>query len=166
MADYNIYIHNLGGTAEQNPIKAWVPGTNQQASPTKAWQEDGGSGGESLSAATSAFKGEVSETITGTAGGAALMKASPVVAAAIAVVGLSIKVNDGIMAYMSKETGNFRIQKNYNNLKATLNAALHPASMWITRLKTELDTKIYNWKQREEELLIGEGDINYSRRKY
>ena len=160
MADYNVYIHSLGGTNEETPTKAWT--TAQQGNPqTTAW---GSLDEGTFSSGISAFKNEVSDTvISGT--NFTLLKSAPVVAAATAVLNLSVKVNEGIMTFMSRETGNFHIQTRYNNLKATLNAGLHPIQTWINHIKSNQETRLYNYRQQQEQLLIGESFVNNSTRK-
>ena len=161
MADYNIYIHNVNGTtADSNETKAWFSNSGSQ---TKAWS--GNTEGESFSGGISAFKSAATDTIIG---GKEMMVArfAPYVAAAIAAVKLTIKVNEQIMTYMTRETGNYKIITNYNNLKSTLNAGLHPINTYINRFKQEQEERLYNQKQEQESLLVGESFNNSLNRRY
>lgn len=163
MADYNIYIHDLSrGSQVESQTKAWKPGSLSQ-SQTQAWNPNPGD--ESFSGAISAFKSEATDTLASGAGMAAA-KYAPAIAAAAAVVKLSIKVFEGVVTYFSRETGNYHFKKVYENLKTTISAGLDPVGTWIAWQKTMQEQRLYNWKQDQERLLIGEGYTNYNDRRY
>lgn len=162
MADYNIYIHDLSrGSQVESQTKAWSPSVPTQ-SPTQAWN----SSGESFSGAVSAFKSEATDTLASSGVGLAVAQYAPAIAAAAAVVKLSIKVFEGVTTYFSRETGNYHIKKGYENLKATINAGLHPVGTWIAWQKAMQEQRLYNWQQEQQRLLIGEGYVNSNDRRY
>lgn len=164
MADYNIYIHDLSrGSQVESQTKAWKPGSLAQ-SQTQPW--DPNPGDESFSGAISAFKSEATDTLASSGVGLAVAQYAPAIAAAAAVVKLSIKVFEGVTTYFSRETGNYHIKKGYENLKATINAGLNPVGTWIAWQKAMQEQRLYNWKQDQERLLIGEGYTNYKDRRY
>ena len=164
MADYNIYIHDLSrGSQAESQTKAWAPSQNVQ---TKAWSTSSNEESESFGGAVSAFKSEATDTLASSGIGMTVAKNWPAVAAAAAAVKLSIKVFEGVTTYFSRETGNYHIKKGYENLKATINAGLHPVGTWIAWQKAMQEQRLYNWKQDQERLLIGEGYTNNNERRY
>ena len=158
MADYNIYIHDLSsGSSGQNPTQAWQPG--ESATPTQAWNPKPSESGSGLNVSTvgnalSKFKS------MGAAG-----KFGAVVLAAYAVVKTCQKIVDTVEPFVTRETGDYRFNVAWNNSKACINAVTHPLQSAINYAKYQQEARLYNEKQEQSRLLIGESITNNPKRR-
>lgn len=155
--DYNIYIHNLGGSNNQSsPTKAW---TSEQSSPTKAWtssiEESESSGGmKGMSSPVAAFKAVGS-----------VIKAHPVISAAVAVITLADKIISFVSPHITLETGDYRFTTHYNNFKSGLGVLFKPFSSINAIWNENQQNYLSRVKGEQSRLMLGESfDNSYSRR--
>lgn len=158
--DYNIYIHNVNGSAEDiAPTKAW---TSNESVPTKAWTPSTSDAkeGESfkMSAPPTAAFGAIKQAI----------KKHPVIAAAVAIIMITKKVIDGVekvSEIQASDTGDYRFTTTMQNLQANMNILTHPISSAINMWNAGRMNKIYNRKQEQERMLLGDTFVNSQTRR-
>lgn len=159
MADYNIYIHDLtGGSQVESQTKAWSPSQNSQ---TKAW-ESLASTSEKMEGSSPNFMSPLMAMGRGITNAA---KSHPVIAAAIVVTTIAIKITDTVVPFVTRETGDYRFSKLYGDIKTHLNNLTKPISFAIGWAQNHQENMIYNKKQEQERALIGESYVNSSTRK-
>lgn len=156
MADYNIYIHNIGGdaTTEGSPTTAWGGG---KATPTTAWKSQAqlqasaetGSTESSSSGLALAFRG-----VTATA------KSHPAIAAAIAAYAVIDRIMSVVSPNLAKDTGDYTQNVAYQNARGMLNSVLNPFSAGYTILTAVRDINQKNKAKEQERLLLGDSYIN------
>ena len=159
MADYNIYIHDMSGGGESSsPTKAWMPGEGNQT--TKAWQSKAaqvatnGENAGSWTPAIAAIKG---------VGSAA--KSHPVIAAAIITFAIASKIVDTIEPFVTAETGDYRFNTAWNNIKSSLGIIINPFGTAYNGMREQQNIMLNNKKAEQSRLLIGESFTNDIKRR-
>lgn len=155
MADYNIYIHSLGGGEdEKSPTSPFKPNYSRQTTPWDI-EKDSSFG----------FVNKTPEYLTklGDNGGMmqALGKVAPWVAAAIVVVKTVYRISKTINDFESVRTGDFRASNTFRNYEAGKSAIFHPVSTTIQTLKTMQINQIENQRRDIQRELLGDSEINY-----
>lgn len=154
MPDYNIYIHsanNLGGNT--NPTKSW---NNQQTNQTDAWTEEY----SGYPVNNTDLPAELKNM-----GWNKIKKAFPVVAAAVAVYKLGIKVIDTIEPFITRESGDYRFNTNFSNYKVGVSMIFNPTSTVLNAATYFQENRIFNRGQEQQRLLLGDSFINSNYRK-
>ena len=164
MADYNIYIHAVGG-GTSSPTTPWgAKGTGGTG---------GGAGDETTSSWDSSLLKGVSKatsTIQNPDGLVAeavdkFTSSIPYVAAAIAVVKLGTYLIDESMDVYTTTTGDYRDSVAWDNFKAGFRAVFNPASTLYAKFKEDIRINVENEKRRQHLELLGDSVINsYSKR--
>lgn len=155
MADYNIYIHDLSsGASQESQTTPWKVGAENNQ--TKAWatSAEGESGvgngsGFSLSSLLAVFKG----------GSAA--SSVPAVAGVIAAYGIATRFIDTTLPFITRETGDYRFAIQYQNFKAAIHTIWNPVSATISYLTFMQESRLFNKKQEQGRLLVGESYNNF-----
>lgn len=156
MADYNIYIHNFESNSGEFAVKAW---NGNESSQTKAWQptESAASdGGESKQ--TPAFN--IAKGVK-QFGGKFIWAA-----VAMKVINEVKTVVVGNVSLVHTITGDQRARIAMNNVKNTLHAIFNPASTVVSVWQSNAETDKENARQEQKRLLIGEGLVNNTVRRY
>ena len=158
MPDYNIYIHDLSSGGENaNPTKAWVPG---EANQTKAWQSksaQAATGGENAGGWTPA--------IAAMKGVTQAAKAHPVISAAIVTFAIASKIVDSIEPFVTTETGDYRFNTAWNNIKSTLGIVINPFGTAYNGMREHQQIDLFSKKQEQSRMLIGESLTNDTKRR-
>ena len=169
MADYNIYIRNVGGG---NQIVGGGNGV-AQTSPTTPWQESA-FGGQQDFAETASWVMSAGRTMASALknpaqavqGGAQRAgKDSVIVSVAAAVITLVAKtIDQGLTIYNdmhSQITGNYGSKVRYDNFKANFTAGIfNPVDTAINEWKAQLGFTIENQKRSQQRELLGDSIIN------
>lgn len=154
MADYNIYIHSLGGEEENSQTSPFKPNYSRQTTP---WDMEKDS--------SFGFVNKTPEYLTklGDSGGMvkALGKAAPWVLVAIAVVKTAYKITKTVNDFESVRTGDFRASNTFRNYEAGKNALFHPFSTAIQTTKTIQLNQLENQRREIQRELLGDSEINY-----
>lgn len=152
--DYNIYIHDKT-SSQSKPTQARKGGG---INTTAQKQTDGGaiaSGGFSLKALKSNFGGKM--PVMGKVGIAlyVVKKAAEYTKKAIEVV----------EPFITRYTGDYRFNVLFNNGLTTLANILNPVTALMNDLTVYQQNFIFNRKQEQERLLLGDSFINSNNRK-
>ena len=152
MADYNIYIHNLGGGNNQvNPTKPWK---STDVSPTQSWSEKDTSLVESEQ--TPPFiANEAIGTLSKYKG-----KVGVAVAAATAVVETSYQILKQITPFIAAETGDFRMSTAISNYESLKNSIFNPVSTVIQLARQSQQFRLEDQRKTMNRELLGDSEIN------
>ena len=145
--DYNIYIHDKT-SGQSKPTQARVGGGTNTTPKESASQSQSSDG--KLSAASQLFK---------------VGKAGKTAAIIYAVYKISDKVVSTIEPFVTRETGDYRFSVTYNNYKSALGVVLNPIGSVTSYLSYQQEMRLFNQKQEQSRMLIGESSINSSSRK-
>jgi len=152
--DYNIYIHDKT-SSQSKPTQARKGGG---INTTAQKQTDGGaaaSGGFSLKALKSNFGGKM--PVMGKVGIAlyVVKKAAEYTKKAV----------DLVEPFVTRYAGDYRFNVIYNNVSTILNNIAHPLTTVMSDLTIYQQNFIFNRKQEQERLLLGDSFINSNNRK-
>lgn len=142
--DYNIYIHDK--TSGQN--KPTTPKTNGGSNTTPK-----GDGSE---------KEAAEQGLTKAASGSKLGKIAIAVYAAVKV---SEKIVETVYPFVARETGDYRFSVAYSNVKQTISNFVNPIGYATNFIVFNQNMRLYNQKQEQQRLLIGDSFINNVSRK-
>ena len=153
--DYNIYIHDK--TNGQSKPTEPRQGGNTNTVPANAKKE----AGDKAMAQNAANAGEA----------ASASKAGAVVLAIYVAAKVTKEIVDTITPFVTRETGDYRFAVGYNNTKQTLSNAIkliNPITavqfgMQVTAYYQE--AMLFNQKQEQQRLLVGDSYINSISRK-
>ena len=145
--DYNIYIHDKT-SGQSKPTQARVGGGTKTTPKESASQSQSSDG--KLSAASQLFK---------------VGKAGKTAAIIYAVYKITDKVVSTIEPFVTRETGDYRFNVAYNNYKSALGVVLNPVGSVTSYLSYQQEMRLFNQKQEQSRMLIGESSINSSSRK-
>lgn len=145
--DYNIYIHDKT-SGQSKPTQARVSGGTNTTPKESASQSQSSDG--KLSAASQLFK---------------VGKAGKTAAIIYAVYKITDKVVSTIEPFVTRETGDYRFNVAYNNYKSALGVVLNPVGSVTSYLSYQQEMRLFNQKQEQSRMLIGESSINSSSRK-
>lgn len=143
--DYNIYIHDKTSN-QSKPTQPRVSGSANVVPKTAQGQKASGQ----VANYSQLFK-------VGKAGKAA------------AILYATYKISDSIIStiepFVTRETGDYRFNVTYNNVKSALSAVLNPIGAVKGYLTYNQEIRLFNQKQEQQRLLIGEKITNSSNRK-
>ena len=145
--DYNIYIHDKT-SGQSKPTQARVGGgtnTTPKESASQLQSSDG-----KLSAASQLFK---------------VGKAGKVAVIMYAAYKIADKVVSTIEPFVTRETGDYRFSVTYNNYKSALGVVLNPIGSVTSYLSYQQEIRLFNQRQEQARMLLGEGSINSASRK-
>ena len=148
MADYNIYIHSLGGETQQSQTTPWNQNENGQMQPWKSTDE-------------SINKNESPENLANAGKVASIAKVAPWVAIAFAVVKTAYSITKTTAEFVALETGDFRVTNAFHDYEAGKNAIFHPISNTVQSIKTLRINRIENQRREMQRSLLGDSEINY-----
>lgn len=142
--DYNIYIRDkTGGSSKPTQPKSGG-GENTAPKTDTSEQEAGEAGLETAAAKTTAGK----------------------VMLAIYVAGKVAKgVVNTLIPFITRETGDYRQATAWNNQQAVIRNSLNPIGYMMGEVTFYQETRIYNQRQEQERLLVGDSFINNMSRK-
>ena len=151
--DYNIYIHDKT-SGQSKPTQA-RQGGNSNTIPYNSRKE----AADQATAQSAANMGEA----------ASASKAGAVAFAIYAAVKIAKTTVDIITPFVSKETGDYRFSVAYNNVKQTISnfksMITNPVGLTSSIASYYQDTMLYNQRQEQQRLLIGDSYINSVSRK-
>ena len=152
MADYNIYIHSVGG---QNT-------GNGGANFTMPWRTTNDGDSDSGISQNEDYRELTPEFIAQETGQGAMKggMVGAIIAAGVAVVKISIKIGRTINEFRTMQTGDFRSTIAYQNLDATINAIKNPIPTMINYLKDTTRIEIQNQTKEKQRELLGDSEIN------
>lgn len=142
--DYHIYIHGEGNGS-----------SGSKTAPFSTQQENGKT--SNFETAKQAF-GTASSIAQGNGvnmGVAALSKAYPAIAIAVAIYGVVDKVLTTGFAHQREYTGNYKNEMNYNNFKAKINMAVNPIGFVIKVAHQRAQFNKQNKEIAQQNRLIG-----------
>lgn len=145
--DYNIYIHDKT-SGQSKPTQARVGGGTNTTPKESASQSQSSDG--KLSAASQLFK-------VGKAGKAAVIM--------YAAYKITDKVVSTIEPFVTRETGDYRFNVAYNNYKSALGVVLNPVGSVTSYLSYQQEIRLFNQRQEQARMLLGESSINSASRK-
>ena len=159
MADYNIYIRNIGG------------GSGGESSPTTPFQVGGGDGfaakdtGQFISKAGSIVQTPDSAfSMAGNVGVGVVSGAFPWIGIAILVATVLYNTANSIYEkynnYVTTATGNYDRSTRYSNVKNMLSRAMKPYTAEVQRQMAVLEMKKANAKNEQEMSLFGGTVLN------
>lgn len=164
MPDYNIYIHAVGGSPNENPTVPWGAregGGSSVGFPTSS--KSGSATKEGFNAAMAITKAagyaQNPDSIIGSAV-SGLAKISPYVLAAYAVVKLTITIIDNATEFNALESGDHRSVNAWQDVKTAVGHVFHPVSSLINSLKTERQWSRESYRQSQQRDLLGDSVIN------
>lgn len=146
--DYNIYIHDR--TSQNKPTQARTTGGSFTTSKTSETQQTSGfSIGSMVSSQKFAKFGKFG--------------------IAIAVVAAAVKIGDSVVStiepFVTRETGDYRFSVAYNNVKSMISAVTNPFQTALSTLTNIQETRLFNQRQEQQRLLIGDSVVNSLTRK-
>lgn len=156
--DYNIYIHDKTG----GQSKPTMPRQNGGANTTPKVTSSSGSQAEGgFLATTKGDLGSFVEAVKSSKAG----KIGIALYVAYKVAQKTVQVINVVATHLERQTGDYRFTMAMNNQMTVLNNLVHPVN-WAKNLINNLETtRLYNRKQEQERLLLGDTYINsYSRR--
>ena len=152
--DYNIYIHDKTSSQSKPTQARKSGGTNTTAQK----QTSGGttaSGGFSLKALKSGLGNKIP----------AMGKVGIVLYAINKAVSWTEKAIELVEPFVTRETGDYRFKVAYGNYKTLKNNILNPFSTLVSDLTVYQQNRLFNKRQEEERLLLGDSFINSNNRK-
>ena len=148
--DYNIYIHDKTSGQSKPTQPRTTGGTN-----TKGKTQETNNGG-----AVSLLAKKVGSVVAG-----ATTTAGKIAIAIYAAYKVADKVISVIEPFVTRETGDYRFSVAWHNVKATINNFMNPVHSGISHLRYNQEMRLYNEKQEQQRLLIGDSFINSVSRK-
>lgn len=159
MADYNIYVHTIGGggSVKSNPTTPW----SQRADSGN----NGDDGGLSVGGANLASFGKVVGTLTNPDSIVSnalsfTKKALPIVAAAFIVTSAMEKVASLQCNYAAEIHGDYRYAHAWNNYQATKNLLFSPISTMYGAHLESTRRNVEDERRRTQASLLGDSVIN------
>lgn len=162
MADYNIYVHAIGtgGSNAYNPTVPWSAREGGEgSSQTVSQSGDVSGGGAARAIIRAAGYAQNPDSAVGSAFSNAL-KSIPYVAAAFAVVKLGETIIDNAVEFKALESGDFRSQVSWQNLKTNLNVVFHPFSSSWNSFKVRRQWAREDARASQQRDLLGDSVIN------
>ena len=152
--DYNIYIHDKTSSQSKPTQPRKGGGTNTVAQK----QTSGGttaSGGFSLKALKSGMGGKIP----------AMGKVGIALYVVKKAADLTEKAIDLAEPFVTRETGDYRFKVAYGNFKIVKNLLFNPIGAFISGITIYQQNRLFNKRQEEERLLLGDSFINSNNRK-
>ena len=149
MADYNIYIHTIGGGSSDSGSKT-TPVSFNSESPTKSWTSVAQKGISIASNPDSLVSSGIG----------AFAKAIPAIAIAYAAIKLTDKAITTVNSFVTTETGDYRFTVGYENFKTNIRTVLTPFSSSLSALKSVQNMRIEDMKRSQQRELLGDSVIN------
>lgn len=152
--DYNIYIHDKTSSQSKPTQARKGGGTNTTAQK----QTSGGttaSGGFSLKALKSGMGGKM--PVMGKVGVALYVVKK--------AIDLTEKAVDFVEPFVTRETGDYRFKVAYGNFKIIKNLIFNPFGAFVSGITIYQQNRLFNKRQEEERLLLGDSFINSNNRK-
>jgi len=149
--DYNIYIHDKT-SGQSKPTQARVGGGTNTTPKESASQ----SGNTQIAGALAKY-------------GSAFLKygGSGLIVNAVfkEMYRITDKVVSTIEPFVTRETGDYRFNVTFNNVKAVLLAVNNPAGSLMNYATYQQEIRLFNQRQEQARMLLGEGSINSASRK-
>ena len=152
--DYNIYIHDKTSSQSKPTQARKSGGTNTTAQK----QTSGGttaSGGFSLKALKNGFGNKMP----------VMGKVGIVLYAIKKAADLTEKAIDFVEPFVTRETGDYRFKVAYGNFKIVKNLIFNPIGAFVSDITVYQQNRLFNKRQEEERLLLGDSFINSNNRK-
>lgn len=141
--DYNIYIHDKT-SGSSKPTQPKVGGSENTTPKSDNAEQEAGEASLETAATTTAGK----------------------VILAIYVAGKIAKgVINTLIPFITRETGDFRQSTAWNNQQAVIRNSLNPIGYMMGEVRFYQEARIYNQRQEQERLLVGDSFINNISRK-
>ena len=156
MADYNIYIHSLGG--QQNSVGASFTTPWKQGSEDDGYDDERDTSREDTDKLEPSALSEMGNKVA-----VAYMKGGWVGAAiAIAVTGAKIykQVYKLRVDFGAMQSGDFRGSIGYQNYETMKNNILHPISWLVNAQKFSVQNRLQNERNKLHRELLGDSEIN------
>ena len=145
--DYNIYIHDK--TSGQNKPTTPRKSGSTNTMPKQAKEEET-SEGEKLDL-FSKFKSST--------------KSGGVIMAVFAAIKVAKGVVDTIEPFVSRETGDYRFSVAYKNAETIVGIFKNPVGYAMGKISYYQEMRLYNQKQEQQRMLIGDSFVNSMSRK-
>lgn len=151
--DYNIYIHDK--TSQTRPTQARKGGGTNTAPKSKDSSSGSYGGSFTLQSLKDSWGGELK----------AVGKTALVLYAIKKAADLAIKVVDTVEPFVTRETGDYRFNIAYGNIKQLLSNIRSPLRTALSAQSYYQINKLFAQKQEQERLLIGDSFLNSRTRK-
>lgn len=149
MADYNIYIHSLGGEGNKSQTSAWKKENNAQMIPWRQMEEGDIQGSVAL------VDNETISTLGRYSG-----KVVGIFAAALAANLAAYKIfKTGVDLY-TITNGDFRMSTSIGNYEATKNAIFNPIGRTLSYFSQVLRERNETQRRTMQRELLGDSEIN------
>jgi len=155
MPDYNIYIHSANGSSS-SPTKPWHTGNTQ----TSSLNEDTNSSLSVANRVISVYNYAQNPDSLLQKGANTIEKAVPWIAAAKFVVSSVDNAITSVVDYNALETGDYRGNVNWSNLKNVFHYLTHPFGTLTNHIRITNRIRLENYRRSEHRMLLGDSDIN------
>lgn len=152
--DYNIYIHDKT-SSQSKPTQARKGGGTNTTAQKQTSSGTTASGGFSLKALKSRIVGKMP----------AIGKVGIVLYAVNKAVSRTEKAIELVEPFVTRETGDYRFKVAYGNFKIVKNLIFNPLGAFISEITVYQQNRLFNKRQEEERLLLGDSFINSNNRK-
>ena len=153
--DYNIYIHDKTSNQGKPTQPRKGGGTNTAPKQNTSQKESSGGSGFSLAA--------IKEGWSNMSGWG---KAAIVMFVIKKATEICIRTVDTIEPFVTRETGDYRFNIVYGNVKQVLNNIKNPVGTVLSAQTYYQENKLFAQKQEQERLLIGDSIVNQRTRNY
>ena len=152
--DYNIYIHDKT-SGQTKPTQARKGGGTNTTAQKQIKGGTTAAGGLSLKALKSGASSKL--LVAG--------KVGIVLYAIKKAADLTMRAVDTIEPFVTRATGDYRFNVSYGNFKIALNNITNPLGTFLSDINIQHQNYIFNKRQEEERLLLGDSFINSNNRK-
>ena len=152
--DYNIYIHDKTGGQNKPTMPRQSGSANTMPKQIKEESSNGGEGNAAEGMSKSSFIKAAAATPVG-----------KVAIAIYAAYKVAKKVVDTFEPFITRETGDYRFRTAYQNTNMLLSYFTNPVGALMNKFNYIQETRLYNEKQEQQRMLIGDAFINSTSRK-